>query len=101
MLSYKVTGVPVPQIMYGQVLQKIELLEHRISSDPAEIDVRRLFLERADGFAERISGLPQSLAEEKRDLTARIDQMKNSNAQMRDVSVSYTHLDVYKRQGDG
>lgn len=85
MLSYKVTGVPVPQIMYGQVLQKIELLEHRISSDPAEIDVRRLFLERADGFAERISGLPQSLAEEKRDLTARIDQMKNSNAQMRDV----------------
>lgn len=85
MLSYKVTGVPVPQVMYGQVLQKIEFLETRISTDPAEIDVRRLYRERADEFAERISRLPDSLAEEKLDLTARIDQMKSSNARMRDV----------------
>lgn len=85
MLSYKVTGVPVPQVMYGQVLQKLELLEHKISSDPAEINVRRLYLERADQIHTRIAGLPESLAEERRILTMQIDRLRNSNAQMRDV----------------
>ncbi|WP_422900833.1 sodium:solute symporter family protein [Propionivibrio sp.] len=85
MLSYKATGVPVPQIMYGQVLQKIEVLEQRISSDPAEMDVRRLYLERADAFSARISGLPESLAEERRILSVQINQLKDTNVQMREV----------------
>ncbi len=85
MLSYKFTGVPVPQVMYGQVLQKIETLEHKISNDPAEIDVRRLYVERADAFAARIAGLPESLAEERRVLSVQIENLKSSNARMRDV----------------
>ncbi len=85
MLSYKVTGVPVPQVMYGQVLKKVELLENKISNDSAEINVRRLYLERADLLYTRIIGLPQSLAEERRVLSVQIDQLRNSNAQMRDV----------------
>ena len=85
MLSYKVTGVPVPQVMYGQVLQKIETLEHKISSDPAEVDVRQLYLERARTISARIAGLPGSLVEERRLLTVQIDRLKNSNVQMRDV----------------
>jgi cation/acetate symporter len=85
MLSYKVTGVPVPQVMYGQVLQKIESLEHRISSDPAEIDVRHLYLARAEAYSERINALPESLADERRLLSTQIDQLKNTNVQMREV----------------
>lgn len=85
MLSYKVTGVPVPQVMYGQVLQKIETLEHKISSDPAEVDVRRLYLKRADEYSSRIAGLPESLVEERRLLSVQIDKLKSSNVQMRDV----------------
>jgi len=85
LLSYKVTGIPVPQIMYGQVLQKVEGLEKKIATDPAEIAVRRLYVERADSFSHRVAGLPQSLVDEKRALTVEIDHLKNSNAQMRDV----------------
>ena len=85
MLSYQVTGVPVPQVMYGQVLQKVELLENKISSDPAEIKVRQLYLERADAYSAQISALPESLAEEKRRLSAEIEKLKNSNVPMRDV----------------
>ena len=84
-LSYQVTGVPVPQIMYGQVLQKIERIEERIASDPVEIDVRSLYRARADTFAARIDGLPESLADERRALSARIEQQKSSNVQMREV----------------
>ena len=85
MLSYKVTGVPVPQVMYGQVLQKIDGLERKISSDPAENDVRRLYLERANAFSARISGLPESLPEERRILSAQIEKLKSSNVPMREV----------------
>ena len=87
MLSYKVTGIPVPQVMYGQVLQKIEGLERKISDDPAEVAVRQLFVKRADSYEKRIEGLPQSLVDEKRALAVEIEQLKNSNAQMRDVIV--------------
>ena len=36
MLSYKTTGVPIPQVMYGQVMQQVEQLENRIASDPVD-----------------------------------------------------------------
>ena len=85
LLSYKVTGVPVPQVMYGQVLQKIDGLERRIAADPAELDVRRLYLQRADDFSRRIADLPQSLIDEKRALSVHLEQLKTSNAQVRDV----------------
>jgi cation/acetate symporter len=85
MLSYKVTGVPVPQVMYGQVMQKIESLEHKISNDPAEIAARLLYQQRADAYSAQIAGLPESLSEERRLLSVRIEKLKNSNVPMRDV----------------
>jgi cation/acetate symporter len=85
MLSYKVTGVPVPQVMYGQVLQKIEGLEQTIGANPAELNVRQLYRERAQSYATRIDGLPESLSAERHQLSQQIDQLKNSNAQTRDV----------------
>ena len=84
-LSYKVTGIPVPQLTYGHVLQKVRVLEDKIFRDPGEIDARRVFRERADAYYERILTLPDSLAEEDRRLSLRIEDLKKNNAQMRDV----------------
>ena len=85
MLSYKTTGVPIPQVMYGQVMQQVEQLENRIASDPVDAEVRRLFRERSDVYAARVAGLPQSLVDERRRLAEEIDTLKNSNVAMRDV----------------
>jgi len=85
MLSYKVTGVPVPQVMYGQVMQKIETLEYKILNDPAEIGARHLYEQRADAYSAKIGGLPESLVEERRQLSVQIEKLKNSNVPMRDV----------------
>lgn len=85
MLSYKTTGVPIPQVMYGQVMQKIEVLENKIASDPADIEVRRQYRERAEAYSAKIAGLPQSLAEERRLLSTQIDVLKDGNVAMRDV----------------
>ncbi|MBK7356740.1 sodium:solute symporter family protein [Propionivibrio sp.] len=84
-LSYKVTGVPVPQIMYGQVMQKIERLEDKILRDPAEINARNLYLARADALKSLIDGLPDSLAEERRRLSTSIDQLKHGEVNISEV----------------
>jgi len=46
-LGIKHTGVPIPQIAYGQTLQKVGELEKKINADPKELEVRKLRTERA------------------------------------------------------
>jgi len=84
-LSYNVTGVPVPQLVYGQVLQQVTELETRLFDTPAEIEVRHLYSERANIFAEKIMQLPYSLTHEREQLSTMINQLKASDAQMRDI----------------
>lgn len=84
-LSYNVTGNPVPQLVYGQVLQQVGRLEDKLFNTPAEIEVRKLFAERADLYAEKIMQLPNSLSQERDGISQRINELKNSDAQMRDI----------------
>lgn len=84
-LSYNVTGNPVPQLVYGQVLQEVGRLEDQLFDTPAEIQVRRLYQERADLFAQRIMQLPQSLMLERESLSSEINELKSSDAQTRDI----------------
>jgi len=46
-MSYKVTNVPVPQLVYGEVMQKIAVREKEIMADPAQIEVRDAYAARA------------------------------------------------------
>ncbi|MBI2307371.1 MAG: VC_2705 family sodium/solute symporter [Rhodocyclales bacterium] len=86
LLSLKVTSVPVPQLVYGEVLEKVRVLETQIFHLPAEEDARRRYQERADAYGARIERLPASLAEEKQRLSAVINERKlDANASMREV----------------
>ncbi|KXB32722.1 cation acetate symporter [Dechloromonas denitrificans] len=84
-LSYNVTGNPVPQLVYGKVLQEVGRLEERLFDTPAEIEVRKLYRERADLYAQKIMQLPHSLSHEREQLSQRINEMKNSDTQMKDI----------------
>ncbi len=84
-LSYNVTGNPVPQLVYGDVLQQVTALENRVFNNRAEIDVRQLYTERANQYAQKIMQLPQSLTHEREHLETQINQLKAGDAQMRDI----------------
>ena len=86
-LSYKVTGNPVPQAVYGRVIQEINQLENRLFDDPVELEVRQLYRERADLYAQKIMQLPHSLTHEREQLSTDINQLKSSDAQMKDIVV--------------
>ena len=42
-LSVKITGVPVPQVVYGKVLEKVSAREEQLLKDPKEIQVRDIY----------------------------------------------------------
>src|SRR5574343_102290 len=86
-LSYIVTGNPLPQFVYGRVLAQVGELETSLFNKPSEVEVRRLYRERADLHAQKIISLPHSLDHERDQLSAQINALKSSDAQMKDIVV--------------
>ncbi len=84
-LSFSVTGNPFPQLVYGEVLQKVGGLEAALFKAPAEQEVRQLYQERADEYARKIIQLPRSLTFEREQLSQEINTLKASDAQMKDI----------------
>ncbi|HJV27416.1 MAG TPA: sodium:solute symporter family protein [Aromatoleum sp.] len=85
-MSYKVTGVPVAPVMYGQVLERLSAKEDELIADPEEIEVRRQFGNRAKDYAAKVENLPQSLEAERRSLIERLNQLRLENAPARDIA---------------
>ncbi len=85
LLSYNVTGNPVPQMVYGQVLSEVSKLEDSLFDSPSELEVRDLYRERADLYAQKIMQLPHSLTQERERLSIQINELKSSDVQMREI----------------
>ena len=64
-LSVKQTGFPIPQLVYGQQLQKVTELEKKINADPKDIEVRQIFKDRAAAATEKLKDVPASYAADK------------------------------------
>jgi len=59
-LSYKVTSNPIPQLVYGSVLQKVTERENEIMADPAQATARAAYARRAQSIEEQIAKLTSS-----------------------------------------
>ncbi len=84
-LSHNVTGVAIPQVVYGKVLAQVSELEEKIFDAPVEVQVRQMYQDRADRYAEKIMQLPVSLTLEREQLAHQINELKASDAQMREI----------------
>ena len=87
-LSYKLTGIPIPQAVYGTVLQEIGTREDVLLEAPTELEVRGLYAERADELADRIAALPESLERERRKLIEQLNDMRLNTAPARDIALT-------------
>ncbi|TCJ12830.1 cation acetate symporter [Parasulfuritortus cantonensis] len=54
-MSYQVTSVPVPQLVYGAVLEKVTEREDAIMADPAQVAAREAYAARAESLSRRIA----------------------------------------------
>ncbi len=84
-LAFDKTGIPAPPVLYAKAMHQLVELEHEIFDRPEEVAVRQLYAERARALQTKIDGLPQSLVQERKALTGRIEQMKAAEATPRDI----------------
>jgi cation/acetate symporter len=76
-LSVKQTGIPIPQLVYGSVLEKVTAVEKKLTADPKELEVRKIFADRAKTAGEKLkAGAETSYNADKAALVAKVDELK-------------------------
>ncbi len=96
-LSVKHTGVPVPQLIYGKVLEKVTAREEQLLKDPKELEVRGIYKARADDAGAKLKGLPGSFETGKQQLAANVDKLKAENAPSEQVSAAEKAAAAYPK----
>jgi cation/acetate symporter len=96
-LSVKHTSIPVPQLVYGKMLEKVTEREAELIKDPKEMEVRGLFKGRADAASANLKGLPGSYEAEKQKLAANLEKLKADNAPPEKVAAAQQALDAYPK----
>ena len=96
-LSVKYTGVPVPQFIYGKVLEKVSAREQVLVKDPKELEVRGIYKARADEASANLKGLPGSFDAGKQKLAAAVDKLKADAAPADQVAAAEKALAAYPK----
>ncbi len=96
-LSYKYTGNPIPQIAYGQVLQKVTEREKILTNDPKEIEVRGIFKARADAATENLKDPAAAYAKGKGALEQDVAKLKTANAPADQLATAEKALAAYPK----
>jgi cation/acetate symporter len=99
-LGMKNANFPIPQLVYGQTLQKVTELEKKITADPKEIEVRKIFADRAAGLRKQVAELPASWEEGRKAAAAKIEELKAANAPVADINAAQKALDAFPKSAD-
>ena len=87
-LSVKHTGIPVPQLVYGTVLEKVTEREKQLTNDPKEQEVRKIFADRAKAADDKIKALPASYETEKAAVTKKLEDLRAASAPKAEIDAA-------------
>ncbi|MDB5796305.1 MAG: cation acetate symporter [Paucimonas sp.] len=99
-LSAKHTGVPLPQIAYGAILEKLAEKEGSLARDPREKQVRMVFQRRAEQYEEMMLRLPASWHEGRLAAQQRVQELKSTNASLLDIKSAAREAASYPKDPD-
>jgi cation/acetate symporter len=99
-LSVKHTNFPVPQLVYGSVLEKVTEREKQLIDDPKEQEVRKIFADRAAAASAKLKGLPGSYDTEKAVATKALEDAKAANAPADKVKGLQDAVDKFPKSTD-
>jgi len=94
-LGVKHTGIPVPQVAYGYTLQKLTEVEKKITADPKEIEVRKIFADRAAAGKAALASPDTAYAEGKAKAEQSLASAKSSNAPADQVAAAEKAVAAY------
>ena len=87
-LSVKHTGIPVPQLVYGTVLEKLTEREKQLTNDPKEQEVRKIFADRAKAADDKIKALPASYETEKAAVAKKLEDLRAASAPKAEIDAA-------------
>jgi cation/acetate symporter len=96
-LSVKHTGIPLPQFVYGKVLEKVSAREEQLLKDPKELEVRNIFKARADEAQAKLKGLPATFEAERQKPVANLEKLKAENAPPDQIAAAQKALDAFPK----
>jgi len=96
-LGVKHTGIPVPQIAYGYTLQKVTELEKKITADPKEQEVRKIFADRSAAGKAALAAPDKAYAEGKTKAEQNVATLKSSNAAPEKIAEAEKALASYPK----
>jgi cation/acetate symporter len=99
-LSIKHTNFPIPQLVYGTVLEKVTAREKQLTADPKEQEVRKIFADRAADLRKQVAELPASWETGKANAAKKIEDLKAANAPVVDINAAQKALDSYPKSAD-
>jgi cation/acetate symporter len=91
-LAYKQLGTPFAPLMYGAQLAHIEAIEKKLINDPAEIDVRKIYAQRAKVYEARLQNVEQSIGELRQELEEKIRMLKAKGADFSSIAQARREL---------
>ena len=94
-LSVKITGIPLPQFVYGQVLEKNTATTLALQKSPAEISVRDIYKQRAAEAKARVDALPASWEQGKTAAAQKVESLKTANAPVAEIRAAEKALSDY------
>ena len=87
-LSVKQTSVPIPQAIYGFQLQKVTAREDVLIKDPKELEVRKVYQDRAAALAAKLKDPKAALAADKEAAAKKVADLKAANAMASEVAAA-------------
>ena len=79
-LSVKHTGIPVPQLVYGQQLAKVTEREKQLRTDAKELEVIQIFKDRAAAADAKLKDVPAAMAADRAAAEKKVADLKAASA---------------------
>jgi cation/acetate symporter len=96
-LGIKHTGIPVPQLAYGYTIQKVTELEKKITADPREQEVRKIFSERAAAANAALKEPGKAFADGRAAAEKKMVDLRAANAPADQVTAAEKALAAYPK----
>jgi cation/acetate symporter len=87
-LAVKQTGVPIPQAIYGSQLAKVTEREKQLRTDPKELEVIKIFKERADAADAKLKDVPAAMAADQAAAQKKLDDLKAANGPVAEIQAA-------------
>ncbi|MBA3507613.1 MAG: cation acetate symporter [Betaproteobacteria bacterium] len=96
-LAVKATGIPLPQAVYGKVLENVTAREEQLLKDPKEQEVRKIFSDRAAAANAQLKDVDRSFTTGQTALKSALDKAKADQASPESLAAAEKALAAYPK----